>query len=681
MNERSFTKRTHGRQAQKDRHDRHGARTTLPMKLATLLLLSACAVDDPELGIEVEEIQGLGVTNANQWQRDRAFVRSNGCTATRISSRFAITAAHCQSSTADDLWPYAGGPGVEPYAYADITQVINRPGVIQSSCNDHSDNCWDDSGWFADIALLRLEAPDEDHLEGPAAVLEWRYPGSGHGGEKVGAGRHGHEDNPARVLKQIFGVTDFSPNAANGEFFSTITSTNKGDSGGPFYIDGRIAGTLWGIRDGRDRYTNVARHLHWILQNIGFTWRGQPPQSSLGFIGTQLQAFDGSELVCQYACENTAACEAYAVASNTCRLYDNASVVGAASSSRGAFKWGTRSGNSGTVVGYARSSSASVVQNVSTDGRIDELGLTSSGWSDLDIHGSAPTVSGKISALVRADGTSAVYFRSTTNRLFEIARVGGVWQSYDITGTGEAPGSNPVAYIKADGVTAVVYRGATTNHIIERRLGSKGWLTTDLSVASGSNVAASSDPSASVRSDGYSAVTFRAGTQIWELFQAPGGSWGWGVPSQLANAPSAASRPFGFTHSDGTNAIVYRSVADHIIQLRLTSSGWVDTTLAGGATLDPTAYVRTDGVESIVFRSTSNQLMEITQVNNSWSLWNLTTGTGGPTLNSSPSVYLRHDGNNVVLGKSAAQHVYEHAYFRGGLWNDYDLTAGTGETP
>ena len=646
---------------------------------AGLLLIAACAVEsEPELDESVEAIQGIGTTNASQWQRDRAFARDYGCTATRIGPRFAITAAHCEPGAGNKLWPYAGGPGVSPGAVVDVMQVLTRPGVVMADCADNSDNCWDDSDWFADIALMRLEAADEDDLEGPPAVMEWEHPGVGYGGQKVGAGRHNHEDNPGSTLKQVFGITDSL--AHNGELYTTITSTNKGDSGGPFYVANRIVGTLWGIRDGKDRYTSTPRHLHWILTNIGWKWRGQPPQSSMAFSGTQLQYFEGSELECQYACENTGACEAYSAYGNECRLWDNATPINANIYTYGAYKWGTRTGNSGTVVGYARSSSASVVQNVSTDGRIDEIGLTSSGWSDLDIHGSAPAVNGKISALVRADGTSAVYFRSTTNKLYELARVSGAWLPYDITGTAEAPGSNPVAYIKADGVTAVVYRGATTNHIIERRLGSRGWLTTDLTAASGANVAASSDPSASVRSDGYSAVTFRAGTQIWELFQAPGGTWGWGVPSQLASAPSAASRPFGFTHSDGTNAIVYRSSGDQIIHLKLTANGWTSTVLAGSATLDPTAYVRTDGVESIVYRNTNNQLVEITY-SGVWQTWNLTTGTGGPTLNSSPAVYHRHDGNNVVLGKSSANHVIEHAYWRGGLWNDYDLTAGTGETP
>ena len=50
-------------------------------------------------------------------------------------------------------------------------------------------------------------------------------------------------------------------------------------------------------------------------------------------------------------------------------------------------------------------------------------------------------------------------------------------------------------------------------------------------------------------------------------------------------------------------------------------------------------------------------------------------------LDSSPAVYHRHDGYNVVLGKSTANHVIEHAYKRGTLWDDYDLTASTGETP
>jgi hypothetical protein len=643
--------------------------------------LVACATD-PNLEESVEEIKSSSAQPASQFQLDRALRRTGGCMTTRISQRFAISAAHCQPGIGNTVSPYAAGPGSVPGAFIDVVDVIFRPGVDPAACYDHSDNCWDSNGWFADIALLELSATNEDDLEGPAAVLAWKYPGVTFG-QKVGAGRHDQMDNPDGILLQ---AADFTADATDtdGEFYTILDQTDKGDSGGPFYVANRVVGTLWGNRDGQNRYTSVPRHLHWILTNIAWRWRGQPSQTSTAYTGTLIDTFPGSELVCQYACENTSSCEAYSIdPGSTCRLYDNPTAI-TASGYRGAYKFGARSGNSNQTVGYVRANGVTSVVNVSSDSRIDELALTSTGWAVSDIHGAAPLAASKVSAYRRSDGVPAIVYRSTTGRLIELAKTGASWQHFDLTTftNAEAPSGNPVAYLRADGVSAIVYRGATTQHIIELRLGSQGmWLAGDLTAASGANVVASSDPSAAVRSDGRNSITFRSGDHIWELYQESGGLWVWGVPSQLAaGAPSATSRPFGYTHSDGTNAIVYRSKTNAIIELYLIDGQWHWGQIGSGATQDPTAYVRTDGVESVLFRNTDGHLVELTN-NGGWQAWNLSTVTGAPVVATGPAVYHRYDGYNIVLAKSGTNHVIEHAYKRGGTWNDYNLTTVTGETP
>lgn len=659
------------------------------MRLPTLFLLttfvsSACVTDSDQLAEESQPINGDTSAPASQFQLDRA-IKIPGCTATRISARFAVTAAHCNSSVNSTVRFYEGGPGVGS-GTARIEEVILRPGVSGPACNNDEDNCWDSSGRFADIALLRLSAADENDLEGPHATLAWTYPGDGATGKKVGAGGHNGNANPNANLRQA--TDQLSGSDQDGSFDTVDDHTDGGDSGGPFYVSNRVVGVLWGSWwvpfDHFNVYTSVPRHLSWILTQIGYSWRGQPSQTNRIYGGNLIEAVIGTELVCQYACEKTTSCEAYSYnpSGSMCGLYSNVTSSSTLSGWRGALKHGARSGNSNDVVGYVRSDGLSAVVHTATNGRIHEL-LLDGAWSPGDIHSTAPAVASKLTAYRRSDGINAVVYRSTSNRIIEIALTNGTWKWFDLTTvtSAETAAGSPVAYVRTDGVSAIVYRGAASGHIIELRLGSRGWLASDLTAASGASLVASSDPSATVRSDGQNSIVFRSGSHIWELYQANGQNWVWGVPSQLAaGAPPAASRPFGYAHRNGTNAIVYRSTTNQVIELYLVGGQWHWGQIGSGATGDPTAYVRTDGVEVALFRNSAGHIIELT--NTPWQAWNLTSITGASASTTNPAVYHRRDGYNAVLFETSANHVGE-LYWKPGApqWNDGDLTAVSGETP
>ncbi|NJM90835.1 MAG: trypsin-like serine protease [Myxococcales bacterium] len=511
------------------------------------LASSACLTTNPEERSSTAEQPINGASSpASQYQLDRA-VKIPGCTATRISARFAITALHCQSSVGDTVRFYDTGPGVDSSTSARIEQVIVRPGLTGdgAACADSRSNCVDSSGLFADVALLRLSAGDESDLEGAHATLAWTYPGSGAAGKKVGAGGHDGNSNPTSILLQVSDTLDSSDDSSGG-FDSTDDDVDPGDSGGPFYVSSRVVGVLWGKWwvpfDHFNIYTSIPRHLNWILTSIGYAWPGQPSQSNVTYNGSVVQSFFGTELECQYACDKTSSCQAYNYLPpvNSCSLYTGVTRGTAQSGWRSALKHGASSGVSNDVVGYVRSDGFHSVVRTASNGRVHELYLGSN-WTAGDIQGSAPGVASKLTAYRRADGVNAVVYRSTGNRIIELALTGPQWTWADLSSWGgETPAGNPVAYVKADGVSAVVYRGASTGHLIELRLGSRAWIATDLSTASGSGVSASSDPSAFVRSDGISSVVFRSGSHIWELFQGADESWGWGVAS--AARPSRRTR-------------------------------------------------------------------------------------------------------------------------------------------
>lgn len=638
-----------------------------------------------ETGEATQQINGDDVP-ASQYYLDRA-VAIPGCTATRIARDWAITAMHCSPSVGSNAVFYTTGPARDTSVLARIAEVIYRPGASPDSC------CDDVNGTFADVALLRLtNHPSRTDLpEGHAATLAWSYPGEDVWGTKVGAGNHDWNDNPDRVLLQVSDTLD-SPTDSGGYFTTTHDNTQPGDSGGPFYVNNRILGTLkgsgWDPWDGEwNKYTSVPEHLSWILTKIGYRWMGTPSQAGTRYAGSAIESFTGDERECQYACEKTGSCDAYNyfVPLSQCTLLDNVTGYAAPSSSyRSALHYGQSAGNSNEVVNFVRSDGLTSFLHKATNGHIHELWLDGSGWNVGDISNlSPPAIASKLSSVVRADGINSVVYRSTTNRIIEIALVSGTWTWFDLSNAGGGtPAGNPVAYVRNDGVSAVVYRGADGN-IHELRLGAAGWLATNLTAQAGSAVVASSDPSAFVRADGYSSVVFRGGTTVYELFKSNKGAWGIGAPSSLSpGAPAAAGKPFGYTHADGVMAIAYRSTANKIVELWADATGWHhgELTNAINASGDPVAYVRTDSLESIMYRTTANQIYET--VNAPWGTWNLSATPGAGTTATNPSAVIRKDGYHSVVYKLANNHVAE-LYWKPGMasWQASDVTNLAGETP
>lgn len=672
------------------------------MKLSTLgmitsLLASACidnpnepltAEDFPDEGEVSAAINGDGATTAEGYYVARA-VKIPGCTATRISARFAITAAHCQSSVGDQVNYYNDASGFSSTRTGRVEQVYLRPGIAGDSTNcAMPGNCIDDSGHFADVALLRLSSNNDDNAAGPQATMAWKYPGDGATGHQVGAGGHGGVSNSVGRLRQITGQLDSDD--SDGSFDTVDDQTDGGDSGGPFYRQNRIVGVLTGDQwmpfNHYNLYTSVPAHLDWILTTIGYRWKGVPPQPSTRYAGSTLDDFMTTEGPCQYACEKTSNCQAYnfqpvILTVGNCQLKTNVTSAVSDSGWRSALRHGASSGKTGEIVGYVRDDNYNAVVRTTSTNRVNEIYLQNGLWKVGTISGSAPAVESKLSAYVRADGTNAVVYRSNTDRIIELALVGGLWRSYDITQAGGGtPTGDPVAYVRADGVSAVVYRG-TNGDIYELSLGSRAWQVTNLTSDAGSTIDATSDPQAFARSDGYSSVVFRSGTTIFELYKGSSGNWAISSPSNLAGAPGAASRPFGYTHINGINAIVYRSTSNRIIELWLDGAGWhAGDITSGGATPtgNPVAYVRSDVVESVVYRSTSLQIQELT--NTPWQSWNLSAGTGAGAAYSDPVVYVRKDGVNVVNYPLTGNAAAEISFRRGDTqWRFANLSAGSGE--
>ncbi len=668
--------------------------------------------DAPTTSTADQDINGPS-SPASGFQVDRA-IAVPGCTATRIGSHWALSALHCQLQTkiGRRVALYDSPLTFNALKTAIIRNVIQVPGTDPSRCklgNTHlydGHGCSDGTGYFSDIVVLDLQDDAAFGLTDvpakPAATMAWWYPGNNVAGQKVGDGQHDGVANPSRRLLQVPDQTGDS-NDNNGAFHTNHVRTDGGDSGGPFYVNNQILGTLTGNPDSifSALHTSVPSHLDWILGSINYQWPGSPPLDSIRYTGTTIStlAFK-TERVCQYACEHTASCEAYNYEwlRQRCTLVSGITGTSAADATRGALHYGQSGGKSGADVGYVRGDGFNAVVHVGTDDKVHELTIQGSDWVPGIISKPSPNndlpprpISG-LSAYRRSDGTSAVVYRGLGDILVEISLTqGSDWTWSDLTAWGgQTPAGDPVGFVRADGESAVVFRSAD-GHINELRLGPSSWIPTDLSAQVGFMTAASSDPSAFVRSDGLTSVVFRAGIQIIELFETPRGNWGVGQPSGLTNTPSpdADGRPYGYTHHDGTNAIVYRTSTNRIAELWLDGLGWHvgdlgvhSDHLAAG---NPFAYVRTDALEAVMYREaprpdqSSSSIWEL--VNNPWQANDLTSWGAEPTT-SDPTAYLRTDGFNSVVFRTASNRIGELALRIGDIaWHVGNLSLTAGEAP
>ena len=671
-------------------------------RIAWLSLAAGCALSAPT-SESVEGINGPW-SAATPFQVARA-IDFGGCTATRISPRFALTALHCITWTGPSktvfFYTASGQHDTALTAAAPATSgVIVPPGGNVANCrlDAGGTGCNDSSGVFADIALVPLTSTaTTDSVSGALATLAWSYPGAGVAGQKVGAGNHDGNNNPNGALRQVTDTTD--GDESNGRFYASTDDVDPGDSGGPYYYANRVFGvaTAEGA-NGLDTYTlhtSVARHLDWILSSIGYHWIGTPSQVGTVYNGSLFASLQTTERVCQYACENTASCEAYnySPAGSSCGLYTAVTGAHTQSGWRGALHYGQSTGRSGYVVAYLRSDGYSSVIHLARNGLLHELFDNGTTWS----WGVLPqlalqNVVGRLTAYRRADGINAVVYRSNGGRIIEIAQVPGQgWTDFDLTSFGgQTPWGDPVAYVGVDGVSSVVFR-SQDGHINELRLATTGWAPKDLTISTSTTGSlAGSDPSPFVRSDGFSSVVYRSGTAIVELYMAAGGGWSSGVPSSLATpasggtapAPGAQGRPFGYTRRSGTNAILYRSTTNRLIELRLESTGWKweDITSTGQPVGgDPVARVRTDAIDSVIYRSTTSQINEVTR--SPLQGWNLGAQYGAPNASTDPVVYIRHDQTDSVIYGQSNNHATDMTYFVGGGWGWSDLTYAAGEPP
>lgn len=324
-------------------------------------------------------------------------------------------------------------------------------------------------------------------------------------------------------------------------------------------------------------------------------------------------------------------------------------------------------------------------------------------WWDappLPIRGSDPNF---------GDGPNEIVTRGSNGHVYLSSYEANAWTTSDVTALTGAPVSagEPFFFDRENSYVSVVYRG-TDGHVYElyRRWLSTAWspwLAGDLTQATGATLAAgdpvgiwrdSSDPSGDFISVFYRGVDGQVNEIYLPITYHPNGipspwtygAWTFGVPGQLAAAPTASGPPALLTIGQTFSAF-YRSSGGHIVELYTSGPQWVAADL--GALLGaPDAaghpfvvYDWSTGAKLVAYRSTSNHviLLACTLATGVWSVSDLTVSARAPATLSDPSVYNRRDGYTAVVYRAGNGNVYE--LFRrqgGGNWRFGDLTALTG---
>jgi hypothetical protein len=295
--------------------------------LVVSLFLAACGApsQNDEAGSVEMALQGGELADAFEQERAGLFLASwSGCTATRIGSRYFITAAHCAPHPQEKIYLYPRGNEYDPESYVTIVAVGVRPGVSASS------GYYDSTGLFADIAILRTTPVPAG---GNSAKISWAYPGADKSGVKVGAGIHEGNENLFGLLLKKGDYTYWSDDD-DGRFRTSEAATNDGDSGGPFYRSNAVLGVMshkaWELK-WRATYTSTSRHLDWILDVIDYVWSGGPVTDRRRTGPIEQTLSNASLLRCQYACENTGTCVAFTrnKATKQCNILNGVTSTGA----------------------------------------------------------------------------------------------------------------------------------------------------------------------------------------------------------------------------------------------------------------------------------------------------------------------------------------------------------------
>jgi hypothetical protein len=291
--------------------------------------------EEAPTGAAAEEIKNGSYVTSDYYSQPAVWVQTDlfgglagTCTGTVISPRHILTASHCGAFARQYLLNQWVGTRVKFFgtnytlsgSWINVTNVQLAPGVDPGN-EDYEDV----NGDLADFAVLTLASNIPSNAT--VANMQHRFLYDGITGMAVGAGAHNDGNGPAAGNLMYRYSTLESTSDSDGEFHLDGNQVDYGDSGGPFYVGGRVMGVLYGlihIPFDDSSYTSVPHHLSRILDMIGYQTTLYNLTNYIITGGTEIpgQAFITADRdVCAYACERTSSCAGYNYLMGICNMY------------------------------------------------------------------------------------------------------------------------------------------------------------------------------------------------------------------------------------------------------------------------------------------------------------------------------------------------------------------------
>jgi hypothetical protein len=255
---------------------------------------------------------------------------------------------------------------------------------------------------------------------------------------------------------------------------------------------------------------------------------------------------------------------------------------------------------------------------------------------------------------------------------------------------------NPCAMNTSDGATNLAYRGTDGFiYLFDLEPGATTWHVLDISLISHAP-AAIDDPSCAVRAyDGLNEFQYIAAAtgHLWVIYRAKGAAQTtWQAADLTANAGGMIGRggkTAAYNRTDGAYDTVYRGNNKDIILVEIASGSArsaTDMTALVGATVpasgDPAVVAGADNRNWILYVGNDGHIYTIyiqAPGGYPWALQDLTGGNEPAVIGSSPSGYVRNDGQMEATYLGQDGHIYAIDMEKGvGSWTIHDLTAATG---